>query len=81
MKLDNSFTEADVKKYAEALNFIAKDALFNSSDDAGTVRYAISLRNHFAHLQSLLPKLEAHIAEIKQVNHKKQEESVEASDE
>lgn len=60
---DGKFTEEDLKKYIEALNFIAKEAEF----PAGKVEYSIKVRNHFAFLQSMAAKVEGNILEVKGV--------------
>ncbi len=58
-----SFTEVDEKSFIEALNFIAVEATFGK--EAPNVAYSIKVRNHFAFLQSLVPKIHSHIREIK----------------
>ena len=55
----DSFSEEDAKKYVEALNYIVANATFG--DSAPKVEVAIEIRNHFAFLQSLLPKIKSNI--------------------
>lgn len=55
------FTEEDEKKFVDALNFIATEATFGK--EGASVAYAIKVRNHFALLQSLVPKIHDNIFE------------------
>lgn len=63
--LPGKFTEDDVKKYVDALNFVAVEATFG--EKAPKLKYALEMHKHFAFLQSLVAKLEANVAEVKSV--------------
>ena len=69
---DVRFTEDDIKQYAAALNHIALHAKFG--DGPSDIKFIIECRNHFAFLQSMMSKMEAHILEVKSVKHKKDED-------
>lgn len=70
--MDTSFTEQDKQKVIEFLNSVAKFATFNMNTQ--------ELISYFKQLsfmqQTLLPKIEAHIFELKEVTTAKEEENV-----
>lgn len=61
--MQNKFTEEDHKLYVESLNWIAKNAKFG--DGPVDVAFGITLRNHFAYLQSIASKISDNILEVK----------------
>lgn len=62
--MNNHFTEEDKKKFVDFLNFIAERAIFSEWKTQDTVTHFKLL----AHIQQvLLPKIDAHILEIKKI--------------
>lgn len=62
--MKQSFTDEDHKKFCEFLNFIAKKAVFNSWNTEDTIQHFKLL----AHMQqTILPKIEAHVFEMKEL--------------
>lgn len=62
--MENGFTEDDKNKLIELLNFIAQKATFNGWKTEDTIKHFKLL----SHAQSvILPKIEAHILEVKKV--------------
>jgi hypothetical protein len=66
MQIPGTFSQEDLDKYIDALNFIATETTFGS--EAPKIAYIIKARNHFSFLQSLAPKIEANIAELLKKN-------------
>lgn len=66
----NSFNDEDIKKYVAALNYVATELRLKEGPDVSGL---ITGYKHFSFLQSLVPKLEAHVAEVIKVHHPEEE--------
>lgn len=63
--IPHKFSEDDEQRFVSALNWIATEAKFGTGEP--NIEYMIVGRNHFAFLQSLLPKIRDNILEVKSI--------------
>lgn len=66
--MKNHFTENDQKQLVDFLNFVAMNASFKNKEGAWTTADTITHFRLLQHMQTvILPKVEAHILEVKSV--------------